>query len=163
MKLVKLTRGLVARVDDADWPLVAPYNWHVLRGRNTNYAVANVVRDGQRSSLLMHRLIIGAGPSQQVDHRDLDGLNNQRGNIRLCTRSQNCSNADRRRRSTAYKGVSLRENRIYARIQVDGKTLTLGRFETVEAAARAYDAAAVRLFGEFARLNFPDRAAQVSV
>lgn len=158
MKLVELTRGMVACVDDADWPLVSPYNWHVLRGRNTNYAVANVVRDGRRSSLLMHRLIAGAGPSQQVDHRDLNGLNNQRGNIRLCTRSQNCSNADRRRRSTAYKGISLREGRIYARIQVEGKTLTLGRFETVEDAARAYDAAALRFFGEFARLNFPDRA-----
>jgi hypothetical protein len=95
-----------------------------------------------------------------TDHINGDGLDNRRTNLRQATPTQNNANCGIRGHNTSgYKGVSLRPdrgNRWRATIRIHGLQYFLGLFDDVEDAARAYDAAALELFGDFARLNFPE-------
>lgn len=153
---VPLTRSYVALVDEADWPLISQIKWHVLISPrcNTPYAVAH------KRSLSMHLLLMGAVKGQRVDHRDGNGLNNRRQNLRFATNSQNIANMRTRGGSSQYKGVyyDKRAGRWKAQIGFNGKRIPIGRYAFEEDAARAYDAKAAELFGEFARLNFPSEA-----
>lgn len=164
-----LTQGKVALVDDADYEALAVFKWHAQRvsrvhGDPVWYAArtVNVRRDdGTRHTyhVLMHHEITGLPTSVEIDHWDGDGLNNQRGNIRECSGTLN--NANRTRRipnpSAPYRGVTLhrKSGRWQAQIKHLGNNAYLGLFDDPADAARAYDAAASRLFGQFARLNFP--------
>ena len=149
---VELTQGCVALVDDADFEVVNQHKWYIKRDKrkDTKYAV---MLDGTR----MHRFILGlpSGSSPLVDHRDLNGLNNQRENLRTCTPAQNRSNTRKSHGSSQFKGVSLKGSRWVAYIKTNKKTKYLGAFEHELVAALAYDAAAREHFGEFARCNFP--------
>jgi hypothetical protein len=161
----KIAAGRVALVDDEDYELVMQYRWNVLeRARNGRthgpYAITDTGygRTGRRG-ILMHKLLTGW---PQTDHRDHDGLNNQRSNLRPATNSQNHANE---RPGTgfasAYKGVSLgsRGHGWQARIRVGGgERLYLGIFKSEIDAARAYDAAARKHHAEYACLNFPRTA-----
>lgn len=103
----------------------------------------------------MHRLIIGAKRGQMVDHKDGNGLNNTLSNLRLCSHIQNCMNSASRGNKTGYKGVTLlHSGKFVAGIKHNGKTIHLGTFILVKDAALAYDDAARKYFGEFARTNF---------
>lgn len=109
-------------------------------------------------ALYAHRVIfalaMGRLPHGGIDHINGDKTDNRIINLRECTKAQNARNARGWGRS-GLKGVGARRGKWRAYIQVDGRVIHLGTFEQQEAAARAYDAAAVRHFGEFARLNFP--------
>ena len=106
----------------------------------------------------MHRRILNAQTGQEVDHANHNGLDNCRENIRLCTKNQNQWNQNKhqRRTSSRFKGVSWkgRNKKWCAQVQFNGKNIHLGLFTDDESAARVYDEAAKRLFGEFAKLNF---------
>lgn len=157
MKGIALSQDKVAIVDDLDFPYLSQFKWTALKGRNTWYAVRNVVIDGRTKMLLMHRLLLDAPTGLGVDHRDGDGLNNQRANLRLCNEQQNGQNRTlQSNNKSGYKGVSWdkRKRKWTARIKAHGKQPHLGYFDTAKDAARAYDAAALELHGEFARLNF---------
>jgi hypothetical protein len=153
--------GRVALVDDADYELVAPYSWRVAErirnGRPSGpYAHTTYRRNGRQVGLLMHKLITGW---PQTDHRNHDGLDNQRSNLRPASGGQNHGNQrPTLRASSRWKGVSWdRQTRRWrATIRKDGACRHLGRFGSEEDAARAYDAAAREVFGEFACLNFPE-------
>lgn len=165
MKTVPLSgakaAGRVALVDDEDFALVMQYRWHVReairRGRPSGpYAESTTTRSGQVTSIFMHNLLTGL---IGVDHANHDGLDNQRRNLRVATRSQ--QNQNRRAQlhaSSQYKGVGWRKQhgRWSARITFDGRRHHLGYFASEIDAARAYDVAARKAFGPYALLNFPE-------
>lgn len=108
--------------------------------------------------MLLHRFILDAPPGTLVDHVNGRTLDNRRANLRAATPPQNSQNRRARRGTRApYKGVRLTRTLrgFVARIQVDGRLLHLGVYETARAAAQAYDTAAREFFGPFARTNFP--------
>ena len=137
---------------------------------NTRYAgqIAGKVVKGQRfvrldgrhwkASRLIWKMMIGSDPTGEVDHQNVNTLDNQWNNLRDATRQQNGRN--RRAYGKQFpKGVSLNCNgkRYCASIHVDYQKIHIGVFDTITEAARAYDAAARRIFGEFARPNFADQ------
>lgn len=147
-------------IDESDLPLVSQFTWtlattsasdrHVYAktgGKNTN-----------GKTILMHRLIMGVtDPGLVVDHINGNTLDNRRSNLRICTPQQNIRN----QRRSKTKGVSYRGNSNpgakskpwVARAYDRGQNIHLGYFATKLEAARAYNEAAVRLYGEFASLN----------
>ncbi len=155
-KEIRLANGMVAIVDDEDYQALAKWKWcyQKPRGRRrTGYAI----RKCEGRTLGMHTAILGC---PLIDHKDGDCLNNRRSNIRPATRGQNEQNKGKgtyRAFTSRYKGVRWveRDKRWRATIKTDGRRIALGQFQSEEAAARAYDAAAREIFGEFARCNFP--------
>lgn len=150
---VVLTHGKTATIDASDIDLVSRFTWYAsLSSGETYYAKAHM-EDGQNEYL--HRLLLGL-PDSEVDHRDGNPLNNRRNNLRLATSSQNSANTRGRLGRSLPKGVYLaKTGRFEAKLQVEGLQIFIGVFDSPEAAARAYDKAAILHFGEFAHLNFP--------
>lgn len=153
---IPLPGGFTTVIDDEDAALVAGFNWRVLELRKgLRYVHAH--RGGLH--IYMHRLILGAPKGRIVDHRNGDGLDNRRANLRLATHSQNHANrgpnARARGKSSRYKGVYWNKARRKwaATIYVDGKSRHLGLHATEEAAAAAHDQAALAAWGEFAKTN----------
>lgn len=156
---IPLTHGKVALVDDCDAHL-AKLTWHAFRSGRAWYAKHTTPRDanGTQHTLYLHRCVLGIGDrSIQVDHVSGDGLDCRRTNLRCSSPAENSLNRRRHRNNrSGYKGVWLvRPGRWQAQIRTNRKLAHLGFFATREDAAHAYDAAALRLHGEFARLNFP--------
>jgi hypothetical protein len=149
MITVPLTRGKFALIDDADADLVLAHKWYADNPTPTRWYAATHIK---RKIVRMHTLLTGFA---LTDHRDADGLNNRRDNLRECTTSQN--HANRRKNfsvtSSRFKGVYFDKSRSKwaAEVKWHRKRYRLGRFDTEEAAALAYQAKATELFGEFAR------------
>ena len=154
-KLMPLTQGEFTIVDADDFKWLNQYKWHVRKHKNVSYA------ETQKNGKLikMHRMLLNAPPHLFVDHRDHNGLNNRRYNLRLCTNQQNLYNCRPRQGGTSrYKGVyrDKRGKKFVARIVADGKRHSLGYFDDEIEAAVAYDLKAIQFFGQFAYLNFPN-------
>lgn len=158
---IPLSAGAHALVDLADYPLVAGRKWH---RHSKGYAGHSFRTPRGRSFFVsMHQLLVPAGPGQLVDHRNGNGLDNRRANLRLTDRAGNSRNITRSKNQKAggFKGVSWnrRAKKWEAGINVAKKRRYLGVFSDPADAARAYDAAALQHFGEFASLNFPAEVA----
>ena len=113
----------------------------------------------------MHRLILDAPEGALVDHQNRNGWDNRRCNIRLASAAGNCHNRWSGKSNTSgFKGVSRhsRDGIWKAQIQVNGKKIYLGLYSAPEAAARAYDEAAQKYYGDFAWLNFSERETDVN-
>lgn len=155
MKTIQLTRGQVALVDDEDYESLKEFNWCATKAKNTYYATRAFVKpDGKRTNIFMHQFLCGKG----TDHIDGNGLNNQRNNLRLASKQQNSWNQRVSRvNKSGFKGVSwnARRKKWLAQMNVNGTYFYLGDHATPEEAARAYDNAARKHQGEYARLNFP--------
>lgn len=146
---VELVKGGTALCDIADAELVRQYRWYLSTHKDRRYALTWL----KGESISMHRLLLPG--VAEVDHRNGDGLDNRRNNLRACTRSQNMANASYRRGVSGYRGVTRYRRRWRAQITVNRKCHHVGTYDTPEEAARAYDARALEAFGEFASLNFP--------
>ena len=159
VRFVPLSQGRFARVDESDFADVSRWNWSLFRTRGLEYAARGrspkeKLETGLQAPVLLHRYLMGE-PPEEVDHRNGDGLDNRRENLRKATAQQNGMNSRSRGGSSRFKGVFGRRGRWKASIRNNYKTVHLGDFDTEEGAARAYDEAARRLHGEFARVNFP--------
>ena len=154
MKIIKLTCGKTAFVDDEDFDKVQGFTWYGhLHGRIW-YARTNLVVGGVRTTRGLHQIILPG--HKQIDHKNGNGLDCQKHNLRPAEGFQNQANSQKRNNQTSqFKGVSrYRDGRRWkAHIHRLGKQIHLGLFENEIDAAQAYDRKAVELFGEFAKIN----------
>lgn len=156
---VPLTQGAFSKIDIQDAVMVTQDLWYLFRDPRTGRRYA--VREEHGVQVKLHRRLLGASDTEDVDHINGDGLDNRRENLRKATPKQNTRNARKRTSGTSkYKGVCAdvsgsARSRWRARIRVNRKLIHLGRFATEEKAAHAYDEAARKFFGEFACVNFP--------
>lgn len=146
---IPLTRNQIAIVDVDDYELVNTRLWTA----HNNYGNWYAIRKENGIDIKMHRLIMGFPPGL-VDHRNRDGLDNRRKNLRLATKSTNGMN---RPGVGIFKGIHFDRwtGRWRAEIRVRGRRIRIGRFDTINLAAAAYDKVAKEQFGDFAYLNFP--------
>lgn len=162
--VLTLTKGYTTVIDAADYDRVSAWKWSAsVTNDGKVYAVRGEhvgMRDGRHITrrVHLHRFLMKAPKGVQVDHEDGNTLNNRRStNLRFASREQNMWNRTRQANcSSGFKGVERSGNRWAARIRALGVRHHLGTFSTPEEAARAYDAAALQLHGEFAWLNFPE-------
>lgn len=151
MKSIVLTRGFSALVDDEDFDLVSIHTWHANMNSGKPYAWTRLMP--ARKAVSMHRFLMKPPRTMVIDHVDGNSLNNSRSNLRVCTRQQNLMNRANTKGRGIPKGVYLDHGRYRAQICVAGKRTSLGNFKTPELASAAYQDAARRLFGEFARAD----------
>jgi hypothetical protein len=158
---IPLTKGYEAVIDAADVPLVSAWSWSADEDTRPDGTVRAVYarRHGRSGSkkytVSLHRQILALGPGLEGEHRDGDGLNNRRSNLRVATRSQNaCNRGPMPGSKSGVKGVywqkSVRKWR--ADINLSGQVHYLGLFRCITAAALAYAKASRGLHGDFGRL-----------
>lgn len=154
-RLIPLTQGKHAIVDEDDYSLLNQRKWHAITTDNGGSFYAVGWHEGRK--IRMHRFLLGAKPSEIVDHVNGNGLDNRRANIRITDNYGNTRN--RRQRSvmaSKYKGVCRRpRGRWAATIRIDGKQRSIGEYASELEAALAYDAAALHYYGEYACPNLP--------
>src|ERR1035437_2667576 len=156
MKEINLTQGFKTQVDDLDYHWLNQWKWRVALTQWGNYAVRTDYSNGKKN-ISMHRVILGlTNPKVQGEHRDRNGLNNQRSNLRPANNQQNSINQVGCNKTSKYKGVFFdkERNKFAAQIKVNYKSTFIGLFISEIDAAIAYDKRAKELFGEFAYLNF---------
>ena len=157
MKEIKITKGYVTQVSDEDYDELKKYKWFADVRPCTVYARrTKSINEENQKKIFIHRQILKVKLGEYTDHIDGNGLNNTRENLRIVTSCQN--NRNRKKipgRSSKYKGVSFEKDRNKWRSIIinNYQKIDLGRFDNEVDAAKAYNKAAIELFGEFARLN----------
>jgi len=160
MKEIKLTQNKVALVDDKDYEWLSQWKWCVRKGSNTFYAFRNIKVWGKWKVIQMHREILGFihGDGKLTDHKNRNGLDNQKTNLRLTNRSLNAINSKLfNTNSSGYRGVyqDKRDSAWWAQIRVNYVKIHCGRYLDPVTAALAYDRVAIKYRGNNAILNFP--------
>ena len=152
--IVPLTRGYEAVISLADLPIVERFNWCVIVAPTKVYATRTECGNGEKRYIYMHRAILNAPPGVLVDHRDGDGLNNQRSNLRFATFGENARNQRiSKQNASGFKGVSwhTKGKRWVAQIKHEGEVIYLGGFTDPAEAHAAYCKASAIYHGEFGR------------
>jgi hypothetical protein len=140
-------------VSDCDYQYVSQFSWSIKKAHSTIYAKTRI---NHNKWGVMHRMIMKAKHGEQIDHRNHNGLDNRRRNLRSCCNTKNHMNGQMHRdNQSGYKGVSFDKRRgtYRARLKHNGREVWLGSFTTATDAAIAYNKSAKKYFGEFAKLN----------
>ena len=157
MKEIQLTQGKVALVDDDDFEYLNQWKWYSSNIRGKFYVGRSItVSKYKRKHILIHRFIMNPDKGMVIDHLDGNPLNNQKKNLRICTHEDNMRNCKISIKNTSgYKGVYFdKKNNTYkSAIKFNKETIYLGYYIDPIDAARAYNTAAIKYFGEFANLN----------
>lgn len=161
MKEIQLTRGYVTQVDDEDFEFLMQWKWQVAIRVGRPHLASYATRTDHKKMIRMHRVIMNCSKNTIVDHIDGNGLNNQKSNLRICTHAENSVNRKSGINSSSkYLGVSIHRSKghVYWKAQLIKNKVSVLRksFKTQEAAALAYNEAAMRVYGQFARLNVVD-------
>lgn len=164
MKVIKLTQGKVALVDDEDFEYLNQWKWYASFDKRADTFYASRTLHGlTNKTIRMHRVIMGIEDrSILVDHIDHNGLHNCRSNIRVATPGQNCANVRAHKGGTSeYLGVSWNKqnNKWRVVIQKDRKQIRLGHFIDEQEAALCYNKKAIEIHGDFANLNVLEKKA----
>ena len=153
MRKIKLTQGKYALVDDEDFDRVNQFKWWAIKSPSNNW---RAVRQKNRLNIYMHKFILGENSFKIIDHINGDSLDNRKSNLRYCSYSQNNMNSKiKSHNTTGHKGVSFvrRVNKYRVQIMCNKIRYNLGYFKDINDAAKAYNAKALELHGEFARVN----------
>lgn len=158
MKKIPLTQNKVAIIDNKDFEKISKHSWYFQGGYGSGYAVRmpSVLEEKKRNLIRMHRVILDAPRGYEVDHINGNKLDNRRKNLRICLKSENHRNRNKQRNNTSgFKGVSRRKDlqKWAVHINVNGVKTSVGHFNDLIAAAKAYNEAAIINYGEFAKLN----------
>jgi hypothetical protein len=156
---IPLTRGQIAIIDSVDADL-ALHKWFAASDCKTYYAKRAKRINGKQIAERLHRVVLERmlnrplEKGEIVDHINRNGLDNRRDNLRLASRADNTRNVSVRTDSTSqYKGVRRNWKKWKACIKYNGQDIYLGSFADILDAARAYNEAAIKYYGEFAYLN----------
>lgn len=154
---IHLNRRKVCVIDAEDLPIVLGRKWSARKMLQNWYCAHNFKRpDGSWSTIYLHRAISKTPLGMGTDHKDGNGLNNTKKNLRHCNQSQNnCNSRKRKNTSSRYKGVTWDKSRKSwtAYIAINGKRISIGRFHNELLAGKAYNKAAKKYHGDFASPN----------
>ncbi len=155
IKLIPLSQGKFAIIDADDYEHLSQWKWYY---SNRGYAVRTQRWGKQRKTICMHRLIMRS--EKEIDHINMDRIDNRKSNLRECSRSQNFYNRAVRKdkKCGIYKGTKKSGNRWRAKIKCGEKEISLGTYATELEAAIAYNEGAIKYHGEFAVLNELNKA-----
>lgn len=156
MKKIPLTQGKFALVDDEDYAEISKFKWHSSHG----YAQAGKKVSGKWVMIYLHRVVNMTPAGMYTDHINGNKLDNRRGNLRTCTKSQNSMNRGATKQNrNGIKGVSYISSRRKWGVQIEygGKSKRIGYFDSSNEALLAYNIAAKKYHGEFARLNYESK------
>ena len=159
VSLIPLSKGKMAVIDSMYYEWLSNWSWSAVEKSNTFYAKRN--QSTKPYTTRMHRQILSAPKGVEVDHKNGDGLDNRRCNLRMCTHSQNLMNMRKPQSNTSgYKGVGWHKGSCvwHAAIKYRKKRIHLGSFKDPVKAAIVYDKAAIKYFGEYANTNFPKQS-----
>lgn len=150
MKELKITCGYAALVDDEDFEELSKYNWQACPRGKTVYVKRYATVNGKETTVQMHRQILDAKKGEVIDHKNRNGLDNRRDNIRKVTRSQNQFNREvKHGTDSKYRGVKISNKgrtkniRWQAYIKINYKTIHLGIHDTEIQAAQAFNRAVI--------------------
>lgn len=160
-KEIELSQGYKAIVDDEDFEYLSQFEWNARVVSGTQYAKRSFKVDGKGTTVNMHREIMKCPKNMMVDHINGNGLDNRKENLRICTRSQNLMNSQNPKdaKTSKYKGVCFNKQtktngKVWrSEIRLNKKAIFLGAFYEEKDAAKAYNEAALKYFGEFAKIN----------
>lgn len=149
-----LTQGLFTILDAKDYPKIRQYKWYARKTPYTFYASTNVNNSGKRKTIQLHRAITDAPIGMEVDHKDRNGLNNTRANLRVCTKEENQHNASIRKDNTSgFKGIYwMKSSSAWAvSIQAYGKRIYCGIYKSKNEAILVRDKKIRELHKDFAK------------
>lgn len=153
---IPLTKGKFTIIDEEDFERVNQYKWQLTTSDGKRfYAKTTFWLNSKKQDLKLHRFILGFGLGQRVpivDHKNSNGLDNRKENLRTCTLTQNAQHSTKPSKN-AYKGIYPNHNKWAARIKVNKKLIRKYQFNTPQEAAQWYNEMAIKHFGEFAKLN----------